>query len=227
MGSKARIAKDILPFILKNRKENQWYVEPFVGGANCIDKVTGNRLGADNNKYVIALLQSIQEDWNPPPILTEIDYYSIKAQPDKYPEALVGFAAICCSYGGKWWGGYARSQGHYGQNRNHALEALSALKAQREDLKGIIFKHSSYLDLRIPDKSIIYCDPPYRDSTKYATNFDYNLFYSWCKNQKEKGHEIFISEYNMPNEFTCVWEKSIKANIRGKNNDKIERLFIL
>lgn len=41
MGSKNRYAKEILPLILKDRKENQWYVEPFVGGANVIDKVGG------------------------------------------------------------------------------------------------------------------------------------------------------------------------------------------
>ena len=44
MGSKARHAKEMLPIILKDRKEGQWYVEPFVGGCNMIDKVNGNRL---------------------------------------------------------------------------------------------------------------------------------------------------------------------------------------
>lgn len=33
MGSKARHAKELLPIILANRKQGQWYVEPFVGGA--------------------------------------------------------------------------------------------------------------------------------------------------------------------------------------------------
>ena len=55
MGSKARIAKDILPIILANRKQGQHYVEPFVGGCNTIDKVNGNRIGADFNKYLIAM----------------------------------------------------------------------------------------------------------------------------------------------------------------------------
>lgn len=32
LGSKARIAKEILPIILKDRKVGQYYVEPFVGG---------------------------------------------------------------------------------------------------------------------------------------------------------------------------------------------------
>ena len=55
MGSKRRIAKEILPIILKNRKQGQYYVEPFVGGCNIIDKVDGNRIGNDINKYLIAL----------------------------------------------------------------------------------------------------------------------------------------------------------------------------
>ena len=45
MGSKARIAKYILPIILKDRKPDQWYVEPFVGGGNMPDIVTGKQIG--------------------------------------------------------------------------------------------------------------------------------------------------------------------------------------
>jgi len=47
MGSKNRITKDILPIILNNRKENQYFVDLFVGGANLIDKVDGLRIGCD------------------------------------------------------------------------------------------------------------------------------------------------------------------------------------
>ena len=49
MGSKNRHAKDLLPIILKNRRDDQWYVEPFVGGFNMIDKVPGLRLANDTN----------------------------------------------------------------------------------------------------------------------------------------------------------------------------------
>lgn len=51
MGSKNRIAKEILPIILKNKKEHQWYVEPFVGGSNVIEKINGKRIGSDNNNF--------------------------------------------------------------------------------------------------------------------------------------------------------------------------------
>ena len=42
MGSKNRIAKELIPIITKDLKPNQWYVEPFVGGANMIDKIEHN-----------------------------------------------------------------------------------------------------------------------------------------------------------------------------------------
>jgi DNA adenine methylase len=41
MGSKRRIAKHLLPFLLKDRKAGQYYVEPFVGGANMIGNGAG------------------------------------------------------------------------------------------------------------------------------------------------------------------------------------------
>ena len=55
MGSKNRIANEILPIILKDRKPNQYYIEPFCGGLGTFDKVTGNRIGSDKNKYLIAM----------------------------------------------------------------------------------------------------------------------------------------------------------------------------
>jgi len=39
MGSKNRIANEILPIILKDRIENQYYIEPFCGGLGTFDKV--------------------------------------------------------------------------------------------------------------------------------------------------------------------------------------------
>ena len=69
MGSKNKIAKDILPFILKHKNEVKYYFEPFVGGANIIDKVDNSLIkkGSDLNPYLIALLQALQDDnWNYP-----------------------------------------------------------------------------------------------------------------------------------------------------------------
>lgn len=65
LGSKNRIAKHILPIILKDRKVDQWYVEPFVGGCNIIDKVKGFRLGNDSHYYLIELWKALQLGYPP------------------------------------------------------------------------------------------------------------------------------------------------------------------
>ena len=78
MGSKNRIAKYLLPIILKDRKEEQWYIEPFVGGCNMIDKVTGNRIGNDVNEYLISFLQSLQCGFTSPEHINLEMYLDIK-----------------------------------------------------------------------------------------------------------------------------------------------------
>ncbi len=102
MGSKNRFAKFLLPIILKDRASTQWYVEPFVGGANIIDKVKGKRLGGDSNEYIICLLQGVQQGFIPPDFISELEYQQAQALKDVTP--LTSFIGFGCSYAGKWFG---------------------------------------------------------------------------------------------------------------------------
>ena len=113
MGSKNRIAKHILPIILKDRKENQYYVEPFVGGANIIDKVDGLRIGNDANKYLIAMWKGLQENLERPYFIDK-DLYSLartafnNQDNTKFNDFLIGWIGWMGSYNGRFFdGGYA------------------------------------------------------------------------------------------------------------------------
>ena len=80
----------------------------------------------------------------------------------------------------------------------------------------------------MPSHSTIYCDIPYKDTKQYSTsrNFDYERFYKWCKEMKEQGHRVFISEYQMPSDFRCVWQKEINNSIHNtKTYRRTEKLF--
>lgn len=69
MGSKARISKDIVPIINKLIFENEisTYIEPFVGGCNMIEHIIcENKIGSDNNEYLINMWKDLQRGWNPP-----------------------------------------------------------------------------------------------------------------------------------------------------------------
>ena len=231
VGSKNRIAKQILPIILKDRKEGQWYVEPFVGGANIIDKVKGNRIGGELNKYVADMLIALSNGWIPRDNYTKDEYIETRNNKD-FDTKLTGHMGINCSYSGKWFGGYAGITKTKDGVRDYQKEAHKNVLKQIENIKGINFVHSSYDELSIPDNSIIYCDPPYRNTTKYKDSFDSDKFFEWCKLKVKEGHSVFISEYSAPDDFECVWSKEVSSSLSangkfGKNKKSVEKLFVL
>jgi len=235
MGSKNRIAKYILPIILKNRKEGQWYVEPFVGGANIIDKVTGNRKAADNNEHVIDALCFIRDGDIPKnnKEFTE-DSYNLAARMARgnrlkgYGDGLYCYALIAFSFGAKWIGGWSRGKNSKGDQRDYVAEQYRASVKQKPLLQGVWFEHSSYSKLDIPEKSIIYCDSPYKGTTQYKDKFDHAPYWEWCREQVKKGHEVFVSEYSAPSDFICVWQKELNCSVakNGEHKKAIEKLFV-
>lgn len=71
---------------------------------------------------------------------------------------------------------------------------------------------------------MIYCDVPYNDTNcgKYD-GFDSERFYEWAVRQDN----IFISEYQMPDDFICVAqiEKVVLSAANGNSKKTTERLF--
>lgn len=224
MGSKARHAKEMLPIILADRKPGQWYVEPFVGGANMIDKVDGNRIGADCNADLIILLQAmaVYDYWVPP---FKVDEETYKASKSCSPSVMRSYIGFGLSYGGKWFGGYRRDS--IGK-RDYSFEAYKNYMTQAPKLCGVDFRHSDYRDLVIPRNSLIYCDPPYAGTTKYAAGgFDHGAFWRWCEDRAGDGHTVFVSEYVAPDGWECVWEKTVNNTLTKDTGSKqgVERLF--
>lgn len=220
LGSKSKIAKELLPIILKEHKG--LFVDVMTGGANLIDKVTGPRLANDNNEYLIAMWKALQNGWKPPEELTREKYYEIKANPSQYPMELVCFAAFLCSFGGKWWGGFAFNN----KGDNYAARAKRVLLKQIVNLKDVEFTCKDYFDLEIRLESTVYCDIPYKGTTQYKDKFDYDRFWNWARNVSRTNH-VFISEYSAPDDFKCVKEIPHKT-ILDKNSQypRIERLFV-
>lgn len=222
LGSKARIAKKILPIILKDRKPDQYYVEPFVGGCNSIDKVSGPRIGNDSNEYLIALWRALRSGWAPPTTISKELYTEIRLNKDKFPKELVCFVGFLCSFGGKWFGGYAVNS----KGDNYAERGAKSLLKQIENLKGIEFTEANYQNFIIPSNSIIYCDPPYANTTQYKDKFDSVKFWEWCREKFKEGHKIFISEYSAPDDFECLIEIPISTKLnKNKDQPRIEKLF--
>ena len=236
VGSKNKIAKDLVPIIQSYiTADTKGYLEPFVGGANVIDKINcSNKIGCDIHKELIALLQKAQNQPNDiPNIITEEEYTTVKNNKLNYEDWYVGLVGFCATFGAKYFGGYARSKADKYKGEKTAM-AIKNLKKQAPNLKGIKFVNCSFLDLP-KDKIrgyVIYCDIPYKGTTKYATtDFPYDEFYEWA-NEMARYNTVLISEYNMPSGYRCIWEKDTKVNFDSnrtagdEGNMRTEKLFL-
>ena len=187
-GSKSRIINEILPILLSDRKENQWYVELFCGGCNSIDKVDGRRIANDKNKYLIAMWKGLQENKERVKIITK-DLYS-RAR-DEYNKGInvefsdfeIGWIGWMGSYNGRFFdGGYS---GHDVGNthRDYITEQIRNTESQIENIKDIKFFSKDYSEFDFKEECIIYCDIPYKDTKQYITskNFDHEKFWEWCR----------------------------------------------
>jgi len=226
LGGKQKIANQLLDIMLPFRRSGQTWVEPFVGGANVICKVTNPRIGSDNNPYLIAYYRAIVKGWNPPEIVTEKLYRDIQVNKEKYPPELVAYVGFYLSFGAKWFACFAPK---YSKIRDYPAEALSEHNYLKHALQGIIWFNNDYRQLEIPPNSLIYCDPPYFQTTKYHSTFYSPAFWLWAKRKKEEGHTVFVSESNAPDDIQKIWSKSINIscgkNITGKR--QTENLYLL
>lgn len=231
MGSKNRIAKDLLPIITKYLTKDRWYVEPFCGGCNMIDKVKHDkRIANDNNKYLIAMWNELCSGAQFPKIINREFYEVVREaynkQDKSFSDSLIGWVGFTASFNGRFFdGGYC---GGY-KDGNKIREHINNIERQIYKMYGCIFKYGNYTEMSIPNNSVVYCDPPYKDTKQYSTSkyFDHDAFWEWCRQMTAKGHDVLVSEYQAPDDFVCVWQKQVTNAMNTKNTYKpTEKLFV-
>lgn len=170
----------------------------------------------------------MREGWEPPDTVTKEQYVEIKKRknPDDPLTAFVGFG---CSFGGKWFGGFASGM-KKGGYRSYAAESKNALLRKMQRCRDVEFKACSYHLLKIKERSVIYCDPPFEGTTSYGRHsyFNSNMFYDWCKRLHKEGHIVVLSEYNAPDYFKCVKTFLYRTSVSLRNyDDRLEKLYRL
>lgn len=227
MGSKSKIADIIIPILHKIIKEKniETYIEPFVGGANIIDKVECNKkIGYDNSKTLIALLNTARDDFNLIPSEGSREWFEraraiYRGMSDEEMEDyLIGAIQWLGSYGTRGFpGGYAPEK----DGRVPYTQRFNNLKAQSPHLKGIEFYNKDFHDIEIPNKSLVYCDPPYFGTKTYGyafeSKFDHEDFWNWVR-EKSKTSYVVVSEETVPDDFEIIKEVSKRRTLKKEND---------
>ena len=113
LGSKARISKYIVPILQNciNSNDIKTYYEPFVGGANVIDKIKCQcRVGSDLNKYLIGLLNHVKNGGELLDSVSKELYSEVRSKYKTgiYEDWYVGNIGFLASYNGRWLTGSER-----------------------------------------------------------------------------------------------------------------------
>lgn len=230
LGGKFRTAGEISDYINSVIMPGQAYWEPFVGAAWVLRRIkAGKKYASDINPYLIAMWNAAISGWIPPANVTEEEYASIKENKDQYPPELVAFVGFATSFGGKWYGGYARNAD---PGRNYASEGSRSVRRGAAFISDAEFFVADFLKHDPPEeKMLIYCDPPYVGTTQYdyAPMFDHGRFWLRVRELENEGHNVVVSEYTAPKDFSVVLEIPTKTDLhtRGGKGMRTEKLFAL
>lgn len=113
-----------------------------------------------------------------------------------------------------------------GNDAPEQLQQLQQLeRLQRlQRLQQLEFSSVSYELVPIKQKSVVYCDIPYIGTRNYGGLFDHRKFYEWARNAE---FPVFISEYNMPDDFFTLGSISKNQKLCASKTKKafIEKVF--
>lgn len=217
LGGKSRIAKQLTEVIDSVRQPGQWVWDAFCGGLSMSVALRkkGPVWSTDANAALIALYRAVQAGWDPPTEVSLETYKAAKLLPDTDP--MKAFCGFGCSFGGKWFGGYARS---YPTDRTPHGAALRSLK---RDLARSTVARVDFMPVQPQAcQAILYLDPPYAGCTPYSAvaPLDSEAFVQRVREWARFTH-VFVSEYSFPIG-EGVWEAECRVTGRGV---ALERLY--
>lgn len=229
VGGKTRIAKWVSSQIQRIDLDGlDIYIEPFLGsGASFVanSPLFKFKYASDIHEDLMLMWKSLQNGWVPPDLVTKEEYIILRKSP---PSDLRGFAGFAQSWSGKWFGGYVDTV----YDKHWDRITLPYGKAGKQSLlkvvpylENVLLEHCSYNQWEIdePERTFIYCDPPYANSLGYNDIFDSIAFWNWATTESEKGTTIVVSESTIPNDLWIPFaSRERKAMLKvqdGMEND--------
>lgn len=218
LGGKARMAAKLARFVKQAAGDRSIYVEPFVGGGFAFAQIAPlfeTSIAADAQPDVIELWRAVAAGWVPPTSLTETEYAELR---HAEPSALRAFAGFGCSFGGKWFGGYARNN----QGGDYPERAARGIEKKRPAFEGAsAILNCDYADLTplMSERVVVYCDPPYAGTTGYGGvgAWDAARWWATAAEWREAGALVLVSEYAAPEGWRSVAWLERRLSMRGSD----------
>ena len=245
LGGKSRAAKHISEAIVSHLSRSDShisgrYFEPFVGGGSMAAEM-GYRFDeahySDMHPDLMLLwssLLSVSDMFSAldslPNYVSENDYRELRSSSVSAVRGFVGFA---CSFGGRWFEGYARS--------GECNFAATGKRSLAKKIPGMLAKRVTYtsqgsyelLTETLKPGDVVYCDPPYAKTRGYATGvFDHEIFWATATLWAQSGVHVFVSEYVAPEPhldathgWLNIWEREQTTTLRRDEYKKATEIL--
>lgn len=230
LGGKSRIARHLAPLIVAAAEERRTYVEPFLGAGSVAALVAPHFDRAhlsDGSPDLMLLWQAMRDGWRPEGQISEERWRSLR---DAEPSAERGLAGYGCSFGGKWFGGYARDpQG----GRDYTAAAVRSITKKLPAIAHATLAIQRFEDVTLDDPadSVVYLDPPYAATSGYRRTGAFDSLALWARAETwvDDGAVVLVSEYAAPAGWRRVWSGTPQSSLRRDHGDSraAEALWML
>jgi len=226
LGGKSKSAEHILDVLNNSIFDDYDYIEPFCGYCHILRRVINKKTYtiSDNNELLIVLLKHIQQNKGKHETVNKEEYLELRKNP-KSNILKAAYAAFCYSYNGKYFGGYVDKY----KDRDYPNErkAYYDLLHDNETFKMSKIHHTDYNKYSNVKGKLIYCDPPYENTTEYHSAFDSTKFWNFIRKLSRYNY-VFVSEYAAPDDFISIREKNKKSSVsgRGATMKRREKLYV-
>lgn len=218
-GGKSRIASQLSAKIRQLHPTEMEIWEPFCGGGAmtlALAKAGFSVHASDNHPDLILLWQALMRgETEPFADVTEEEYARLKTAE---PSARRGFVGFGASFGGAWWGGYARRR--FCGGKPATIQPYQEAARFCTKLRGlkVYFALAGYTT--VPDHVLVYADPPYLGTKPYKGSppFDHAAFWQWVYT---RSGSTFVSELQGPDGLSTVWRKLHKS--QNSSNSRTTR----
>lgn len=200
LGGKSRLAPRIAAALLMDTTARGRLLDPMVGGGSMLAQFAGKFAtidAGDAQRDLVMLWEALQTGWEPPREVSEEQWRELR---DSEPSALRAFAGFGCSFGGRFFEGYARS---VATSRNFARDAANRLAPIAERLRAspVRFEQRDYADWTVSSGDVVYLDPPYAGTKPYTaarsglSKFDHARFWAVAEDWRSRGAHVYVSEF--------------------------------
>lgn len=227
LGGKMRQSKEIVKAVRYLGGSNT-YVEPFCGAmwsATAVMKEfpDWNFICNDINPYLIRFWRDAAHGWDPPETVSEETYaWYNKHRPKNDP--MTGYVGFAWSFGGKFFGGAARTNGLIKGSYKSTKDKIDILRSVNCEISCFDFDR-----VFVPQGSIVYMDPPYEGRTRQHSGnaFDRNAYYEHCKKLSKRA-TVIASEFGNPMGWEVLhdWGDTVVRHLNAKPKDGTRELLM-